>query len=114
MSAAPLSNRTTSTERWFAVAHSLTHSLTHHSIDRPPTHVPGSPHLPSSCARSPAAQVDMFRVIRCFLRERRRRHAEGWGNSTLPFRPDHGHQMLDDLNGDSHMEQPWSSHVAAM
>jgi len=44
-------------------------------------------------------EVDMFRVVRTFLRERRRRAAEGWAESSLPFRPDHGHQMLDDLGG---------------
>jgi len=44
-------------------------------------------------------EVDMFRVLRCFLHERRRRAAEGWADSALPFRPDHGHQMLDDLKG---------------
>ena len=45
-------------------------------------------------------EVDMFRIVRSFLNERRRRHVEGWGaDGSLPFRPDHGHQMLDDLNG---------------
>ena len=44
--------------------------------------------------------VDMFRVMRTLLRERRRRAGEGWdGGGSIPFRPDHGHQMLDDLKG---------------
>ena len=42
-------------------------------------------------------EVDMFRVVRTFTRERARRVAEGWADAGLPFRPDHGHQMLDDL-----------------
>eukprot|EP00908_Phaeocystis_cordata_P003410 Transcript_13740.p1 GENE.Transcript_13740~~Transcript_13740.p1 ORF type:complete len:417 (-),score=174.11 Transcript_13740:104-1315(-) len=41
--------------------------------------------------------VDMFRVMSTMCRERARRAAEGWADPELPFRPDHGHQMLDDL-----------------
>lgn len=44
--------------------------------------------------------VDMFRVVRCFVTESGRRRAAGWRNGVpLPFRPDHGHKMLDDLRG---------------
>lgn len=43
--------------------------------------------------------VDMFRVVRTFLRERARRAASGWADTGLPFRPDHGHKMIDDLKG---------------
>jgi len=42
--------------------------------------------------------VDMFDVMTTFLDERRRRCAEGWSDAMLPFRPDHGHQMLGDLD----------------
>lgn len=43
-------------------------------------------------------EVDMFRVVRTFTREAARRQATGWaGGGVLPFRPDHGHKMLDDL-----------------
>lgn len=41
--------------------------------------------------------VDMFSIFSTFLRERARRVADGWSDSELPFRPDHGHKMLDDL-----------------
>lgn len=43
--------------------------------------------------------VDMFSIMSTFLKERARRVAEGWEDADLPFRPDHGHQMIDDLNG---------------
>tara|TARA_B100000795_G_scaffold25749_1_gene17135 strand:+ start:1422 stop:1784 length:363 start_codon:yes stop_codon:yes gene_type:complete len=41
--------------------------------------------------------VDMYRVMSTMCRERARRAAAGWADPELPFRPDHGHQMLDDL-----------------
>ncbi|MEZ4966656.1 MAG: mannonate dehydratase, partial [Saprospiraceae bacterium] len=41
--------------------------------------------------------VDMLRVGEALVDEVRRREKEGAG-AALPFRPDHGHQMLDDLN----------------
>ena len=40
--------------------------------------------------------VDMLRVVEALAAEVKRR-AESGGNPNLPFRPDHGHQMLDDL-----------------
>jgi mannonate dehydratase len=36
--------------------------------------------------------VDMYEVVKAIL------EVETRNNSTLPMRPDHGHQMLDDLN----------------
>lgn len=42
-------------------------------------------------------EVDMFRVVRCMMRERGRRAAAGWKDTGIPFRPDHGHKMLSDL-----------------
>jgi len=44
-----------------------------------------------------AGDVDMFAVVREIIREQRRRAAHGQGVTAIPMRPDHGHQMLDDL-----------------
>ncbi|MGC6343241.1 mannonate dehydratase [Bisgaard Taxon 45] len=41
--------------------------------------------------------VDMFKVVKALLTEEYRRKANGNGR-LIPMRPDHGHQMLDDLN----------------
>ncbi|KAA9349356.1 mannonate dehydratase [Larkinella humicola] len=42
--------------------------------------------------------VDMFAVVSALLGEQRRREEEGLEDFRMPFRPDHGHKMLDDLN----------------
>jgi len=41
--------------------------------------------------------VDMFLVMRTMLEEQERRRQVGRGDTRLPYRPDHGHKMLDDL-----------------
>ena len=41
--------------------------------------------------------VDMFEIITRVIREQRRRVAENREDASIPMRPDHGHQMLDDL-----------------
>ncbi len=41
--------------------------------------------------------VDMYNVILAILEEENRRQLAG-DQSTIPMRPDHGHQILDDLN----------------
>lgn len=41
--------------------------------------------------------VDMYAVVQELVREELRRARTGEGNPALPMRPDHGHQMLDDL-----------------
>ena len=41
--------------------------------------------------------VDMVGIIREVLKEQKRRVAEGRSDASIPMRPDHGHQMLDDL-----------------
>lgn len=41
--------------------------------------------------------VDMYAVMKNLLIEQKRRIAEGRKDDRLPFRPDHGHKMLDDL-----------------
>lgn len=44
--------------------------------------------------------VDMFSIMLIMLKERQRREREGWGEmASIPFRPDHGHKMVDDLKG---------------
>ncbi|MBK8476002.1 MAG: mannonate dehydratase [Opitutaceae bacterium] len=44
-----------------------------------------------------AGSVDMAAVVRALLDEQDRRRAEGRADWRLPFRPDHGHTMMDDL-----------------
>ncbi|GAB2589124.1 mannonate dehydratase [Spirosoma areae] len=41
--------------------------------------------------------VPMPGVVRALLTEQNRRKAEGRQDTRMPFRPDHGHRMLDDL-----------------
>ncbi|HSI82579.1 MAG TPA: mannonate dehydratase [Candidatus Methylacidiphilales bacterium] len=45
-----------------------------------------------------AGSVDMPRVVRALLDEQDRRRAGGRADCQLPFRPDHGHTMMDDLS----------------
>lgn len=42
--------------------------------------------------------VDMYGVMKALVSEQVRREEEGRADSRMPFRPDHGHQMLDDLD----------------
>lgn len=44
-----------------------------------------------------AGDVDMYSVMRALLKEQKRRQDEGREDLRMPFRPDHGHRMLDDL-----------------
>ena len=41
--------------------------------------------------------VDMHEIIKCVIIEQRRRASENRVDASIPMRPDHGHQMLDDL-----------------
>ena len=41
--------------------------------------------------------IDMYAVIRMLLVEQQRRKDTGRTDTRMPFRPDHGHAMLDDL-----------------
>ncbi|MCR1024615.1 mannonate dehydratase [Cellulophaga baltica] len=41
--------------------------------------------------------VDMYSVVKEILIEQKRRAKEGRKDAVIPMRPDHGHQMLDDL-----------------
>lgn len=42
--------------------------------------------------------VDMYGVMKALINEQKRRMEEKRADVRLPFRPDHGHRMLDDLN----------------
>lgn len=42
--------------------------------------------------------VDMYGVMKALLEEQKKRKDAGRPDLRLPFRPDHGHRMLDDLN----------------
>lgn len=42
--------------------------------------------------------VDMYGIVKRILHEQLRRKKEGRKDVSIPMRPDHGHQMLDDLN----------------
>ena len=39
----------------------------------------------------------MHEIIKCVIIEQRRRANENRDDASIPMRPDHGHQMLDDL-----------------
>ena len=45
-----------------------------------------------------AGDVDMYGVMKALLAEQKKREAAGRKDLRMPFRPDHGHKMLDDLN----------------
>jgi len=42
--------------------------------------------------------VDMYAMVKAALSEEARRKKQGKADWAIPMRPDHGHQMLDDLN----------------
>ncbi|WP_158828582.1 mannonate dehydratase [Mucilaginibacter lacusdianchii] len=45
-----------------------------------------------------AGNVDMYEVMKALLEEQQKRRLAGRENLRMPFRPDHGHKMLDDLH----------------
>ncbi len=50
--------------------------------------------------------TDMVAVVRVLLAEQQRRQAAGDAHWRLPFRPDHGHEMLDDVGKPHHPGYP--------
>ncbi|GAA4950776.1 mannonate dehydratase [Algibacter agarivorans] len=42
--------------------------------------------------------VDMYGVMKALIKEQRKRQLAGRSDLRMPMRPDHGHQMLDDLH----------------
>jgi mannonate dehydratase len=53
-----------------------------------------------------AGDVDMPAVLAALLAEEARRRAEGRADGAIPFRPDHGHQMLSDVGRKTHPGYP--------
>ncbi|WP_259067855.1 mannonate dehydratase [Mucilaginibacter sp. X4EP1] len=45
-----------------------------------------------------AGDVDMYAVMKALLEEQQKRISAGRKDTAMPFRPDHGHKMLDDLH----------------
>ena len=41
--------------------------------------------------------VDMYSIMLTMLEEKQRRISEAWDMADIPFRPDHGHKMIDDM-----------------
>jgi mannonate dehydratase len=50
--------------------------------------------------------TDMVSVVRTLLREQQRRQKAGDSNWRIPFRPDHGHELLDDAGRKTHPGYP--------
>ena len=50
--------------------------------------------------------VDMVAVVTTLLKEQARRKAAGEMNWRIPFRPDHGHELLDDFERGTHPGYP--------
>lgn len=50
--------------------------------------------------------VDLVAVVQVLLREQKRRKEAGLADWRLPFRPDHGHELLDDVGKPTHPGYP--------
>lgn len=50
--------------------------------------------------------VDLVAVVRVLLREQKRRKDVGLADWRIPFRPDHGHELLDDVGKPTHPGYP--------
>jgi len=50
--------------------------------------------------------TDMVALIAALLAEERRREAEGRTDAAIPFRPDHGHELLTDIGSGTHPGYP--------
>lgn len=53
--------------------------------------------------------VDMHAIMRTFVLEQERRAKAGQADCAIPFRPDHGHLMLDDLAGNKRTNPGYSA-----
>ncbi len=56
-----------------------------------------------------AGDVDMYAVVTAIVLEQQRRAEAGTGTTAIPMRPDHGHQMLDDLRSGKRMYPGYSA-----
>lgn len=72
------------------------HFLHLRATKREPVTTPGS--LVFHEADHLTGDVDMYEVVRAIVEEEQRRADAGVGEPAIPMRPDHGHQMLDDLD----------------
>lgn len=50
--------------------------------------------------------TDMVAVVKVLLQEQHRRRNDGDANWRIPFRPDHGHELLDDVGKPTHPGYP--------
>ncbi|MCQ4160804.1 mannonate dehydratase [Roseomonas sp. GC11] len=50
--------------------------------------------------------VDMVAVVEALLSEQKRRQEQGRADWRIPFRPDHGHELLDDVGKPTHPGYP--------
>jgi mannonate dehydratase len=50
--------------------------------------------------------TDMVAVVRALMREQKRRKVEGRADWQIPLRPDHGHELLDDVGRKTHPGYP--------
>jgi mannonate dehydratase len=50
--------------------------------------------------------TDMVALIGALLAEEKRRRDEGRADAAIPFRPDHGHELLSDIGGGTHPGYP--------
>jgi mannonate dehydratase len=63
--------------------------------------------MPSGGRNAPRdGDVDMVAVIKELVLEERRRVTEGRADAEIPMRPDHGHQILDDIGRKSNPGYP--------
>jgi mannonate dehydratase len=53
--------------------------------------------------------VDMYSVMHALILEQKRRAEEGRKDLRMPFRPDHGHRMLDDLTASKRMNPGYTA-----
>jgi mannonate dehydratase len=57
-------------------------------------------------AEHPGGDTDMVALVDALLKEEARRRQAGWPNWRIPMRPDHGHEILDDIGRGSHPGYP--------